>query len=94
MIYLKYFESKNSIWLAITSDYEDDEYIYFDAWETNNEDEDGEVIAKIDINKEKIIYIDDRAKIDNYAQEEIRNVINTYFTPEKRLEISIRKYNL
>lgn len=92
--YIKCFEMYKSVWTAINSDYEDDNFIYLDAYKTYNDNEEGKVIAKIDKNTEEVIYLDKRAKTDSYAQEEIENIIDEYFTPEKKLEISSRKYNL
>lgn len=97
MKHLKYFESKNRIWSSwssIDSDYDYDDYVYIDAWETNGVNDNGDVIAKINKDTEEIIYLDNRAKKDSYAQEEIKKVINSYFTPERRIEISSKKFNL
>lgn len=41
-----------------------------DAWLTNNENEEGKVIAKIFVDGEKgTVYLDEVAKTDSYAQE-------------------------
>jgi len=92
MKYLKYFEN-DSIWSNIDI-FNTDTYIYIDSWLTRNVDEEGIAIAKIDKNTEEIIYIDNRAKTDEYAQKEIKIAFDEYFTPEKRLEIAANKYNL
>lgn len=42
----KIFENSNSVWRTINYDYIDDDYIYFDAWKTEDDNEEGDVIAK------------------------------------------------
>ena len=65
-----------NIWSEIKTGYTDDEtgITTVDAWITGNDDEDGKVIATID-DKGNVTYIDERAKSDAYAQEEIQAAI-------------------
>jgi hypothetical protein len=46
-----------------------------DAWETDRDDEEGEVIAKIHLDTREVEYIDPDAKYDDYAQEVIQEVL-------------------
>lgn len=64
------FEYK-PIWSQINSDHEDDDKIFIDAWLSDDDNENGVVIAKVDINTNEVIYFDERAKTDKYAQEVI-----------------------
>lgn len=59
-----------NIWGEIRWDYLDD-IITIDAWLTDDDNEEGRVIAEIEADGE-IIYKDDRAKTDAYAQEIIK----------------------
>jgi hypothetical protein len=59
------------IWAEIKNDFEDDGEIYIDAWKTEDDNEDGRVIAKVKANGD-VEYIDERAKTDMYAQEMIK----------------------
>lgn len=60
-----------SKWIEIRNDYFEDNKLFIDAYLTNNNDEEGSVIAKIDVNTKEIEYLDEDAKTDNYAQEVI-----------------------
>ena len=54
-----------------------------DAWVTNDYNEEGTVIAEIDLAEKQVYYIDPDAKFDNYAQEVIKEVIeNGYMLTE------------
>ena len=89
----KIFEHYDSIWAAINYDYIDDDYIFFDAWETEDDNEDGEVIAKIDIISGNVLYIDNRARNDKYAQEVIKDaIIDTL--PQLQFEKNVDRYNI
>ena len=44
--------------------------------ETKNPNEEGSVIAKIDLTTYEVEYLDERAKRDPYAQEMIRETIS------------------
>ena len=46
------------------------------VWKTENPNEEGSVIAKIDLATYKVEYLDERAKRDPYAQEMIRETIS------------------
>lgn len=60
----------------IRADYYDEKEkkYYIDAWETDNDNEEGKVIAKID-NKGSIEYLDKRAETDPYVQEVVAEVL-------------------
>ena len=60
-------EQQENIWGEIRWDYLDD-IISVDAWLTADDNEEGKVIAEIEADG-KVIYRDDRAKTDRYAQE-------------------------
>ena len=68
---------ETSKWAEIRADYYDDEEEkqYIDAWETDDDDEEGSVIAKIDLASGEVEYLDDDAKSDPYAQEVIKEMI-------------------
>lgn len=55
---------------------EEDHKVYIDAWKTKNPNEEGSVIAKIDLTTYEVEYLDERAKRDPYAQEMIRETIS------------------
>ena len=46
-----------------------------DAWKTDRDDEEGEVIAKIHLDTKEVEYLDPDAKHDDYAQEVIQEVL-------------------
>lgn len=58
-----------SKWLEIRAEHYEDGKLFIDAWQTDDDTEEGSVIAKIDINTKEIVYLDKDAKIDEYAQE-------------------------
>ena len=58
-----------SKWSEIRNDFFEDNKLFIDAWVTDDGDEEGTVIAKIDVNTKEIEYLDEDAKTDNYAQE-------------------------
>ena len=68
---LSKFENGGRIWSEIRADFEDDGYIFVDGWLTENDDEEGKTIAKINIKSDEVMYVDERAKNDSYAQEVI-----------------------
>ena len=59
----------SSIWGEIKADFYDEEEkkLYVDAWKTEDDCEEGIVIAKIDFDG-NIEYLDERARTDSYAQ--------------------------
>lgn len=66
-----------SIWSEIRDTFEDDGILHIDAWKTEDEEEDGRTIAKINIQTGAVEYLDERAKTDYLAQETIEfNVHN------------------
>lgn len=69
---------KKSKWTEIRCDFFDEEEKYWlvDAWKTGDDNEEGEVIAKISEAGE-VVYLDEEAKTDKYAQEVIEERICT-----------------
>jgi hypothetical protein len=66
-----------SKWAEIRNDFvcEDSHKIYIDAWLTEDDNEEGIVIARIDMDTKNIEYFDDEARTDDYAQEVIKETI-------------------
>jgi hypothetical protein len=65
-----------SIWGEIRNDFEDDEgIVHIDAFLTDDDMEEGKVIAKVNSKTKEVEYIDERAKTDPYAQEMIRELL-------------------
>lgn len=76
----------NSKWAEIINDYKEEDnfsgleegikaIISIDAWETDKDEEEGNVIAKVVVTKHNeifVIYIDNGARLDEYAQEKIK----------------------
>ena len=54
---------------------DEEERWYVDAWFTDDDNEEGIVIAKIDLENKKVEYLDTNAKSDDYAQEVINDVL-------------------
>ena len=74
-----------SKWAEIRSNYydEEEEKQFVDAWLTDNDDEEGTVIAKIDLATKTVEYLDADARYDEYAQEVINEVLeNGYVLTE------------
>lgn len=67
-----------SKWSEIRNDFhdEDEKTVYIDAWLTDDDNEEGEVIAKINYQTKEIEYLDEDAKNDKYAQEVIKEVLS------------------
>jgi hypothetical protein len=63
------------IWSEIRNDFESDGIVFIDAWVTNDANEAGKTIAKIDKTTKKVEYIDKRAITDTYAQEIINQTL-------------------
>lgn len=56
--------------------FDDEEEKWFvDAWLTNEDNEEGTVIAKIDLATKAVEYLDDEAKTDEYAQAVIQEFL-------------------
>ena len=70
-----------NIWSQINNEYEHDYELHIDAWESDDENENGKVIAKINTITKEVTYLDERAKSDGYAQtiinESIRDMRET-----------------
>lgn len=68
-----------SKWTEIRNNFCDEEEgkVYIDAWKTCNENEEGKVIAKVDYKTKEVDYLDDAAKTDGYAQEVIKEVLDS-----------------
>lgn len=66
-----------SKWAEVKSDYfDEDENIWcVDAWLTDDGNEEGKVIAKVNPNTKTVEYLDVDARYDDYAQEVISEVI-------------------
>lgn len=66
-----------SKWKEIKNSFidEDENVVCIDAWKTNDENEEGKVIAKVDITTKEVTYLDESAKTDRYAQEVIKDAI-------------------
>ena len=62
-------------WAEIRTDYEDDFFRRVDAWKTDDDNEEGEVIAQVDMLTGRIVYINLLARIDEAAQEAIRSLV-------------------
>lgn len=73
-----------SIWSQINNEFEHEFELHIDAWETDDDNESGKVIAKINTQTKEVTYIDERAKSDEYAQtiinESIRDLKETQRT--------------
>lgn len=67
-----------SKWAEIRNDFvcEDSRKIYIDAWLTEDDSEEGVVLARIDISTKNIEYFDDDARTDTYAQEVINETLS------------------
>jgi len=71
-----------NIWLQINNEYHDESTnrVLIDAWETEDDNEQGKVIAEIDQTTGEVFYNDDRAKTDELAQEKIIEIVNDIYT--------------
>lgn len=52
-----------------------DTYVTIDAWLTEDDNEEGKVIAKVNCGTKEVEYFDEDAKTDAYAQEMINEVL-------------------
>ncbi|MFA5420253.1 MAG: hypothetical protein WC341_17500 [Bacteroidales bacterium] len=64
-----------SHWSEIRNNFEDDGIVYIDAWEDDDDDSAGKVIATVNKTTRKVVYKDKRAKTDKYAQEVIADTL-------------------
>jgi len=68
-----------SIWSEIRNDFIDDQGIaHIDAYLTDDDMEQGKVIARVDTETGEIMYCDERARTDSYAQEMIKEILTDY----------------
>ena len=51
-----------------------------DAWVTDDDNEEGVVIAKVHLDTKQVDYLDPDAKTDEYAQEVINEVLENSYT--------------
>ena len=67
-----------SKWMEIRCDFfdEEEEKYCVDAWMTDDGNEEGTVIAKIDLAAKTVEYLDEDAKTDEYAQEVIKEMLD------------------
>ena len=69
-----------SKWREIRNDYvDDDNVLYFDAWLTDDDNEEGRVIAKLNLDNMMLEYLDGHARKDYYALECIDESIEEYY---------------
>lgn len=74
-------EEKSSKWSEIRCNYFDEEekkYIV-DAWKTCDDNEEGLAIAKIDLADKTVVYLDEDAKTDGYAQTIINEMLQNEY---------------
>ena len=63
--------------------FDDKDYWYIDAWTTDNDNEEGEVVAKVSKKTKKVIYNNNLAKTDKKVQEIIKKICNNQVKPMK-----------
>lgn len=75
----RYQKDKPSKYAEIRSNHtdENEQVTYIDAWKTDNDNEEGTVIAKIHHDSKEVEYIDPDAKTDRMAQEEIQSILTS-----------------
>lgn|GEM_PF-2886903 len=64
-----------SNWVNILADFDCKDYIIIEAWETIHHSDDSKIIALI-YDSGEVVYKDNKAKTDKYAQYVINNVLN------------------
>ena len=66
----------------IRANYYDDEEEkqFIDAWLTADDNEEGTVIAKVDLATKEVEYLDPDARYDSYAQEVISEVLENGYS--------------
>jgi hypothetical protein len=64
-----------SIWGEIRNDFQDEDIVYIDAFLTDDDNEEGKVIAKVNVRTKEVQYLDQRARDDSYAQEMIQDCL-------------------
>lgn len=69
-----------SKWSEIRNDFVDsDNIMYFDGYLTDDDNEEGKVIATLNLNNMMLEYLDDDARTDELAQEWIDDAISCYY---------------
>ena len=65
------------MYAEVRNDYYDSEEgkVFIDAWETDDGDEEGSVVAKVDVATKGVEYLDPAARTDPYAQELITDAL-------------------
>ena len=78
-----------SKWAEIRNDFvcEDSHKIYIDAWMTDDDSEEGIIIARIDMDTKRIEYFDEDAKFDDYAQEIINETLSEIDNGYYKMEV-------
>lgn len=87
------YDRTASIWSELRNDFEDEGIVSIDAWITGDDNEGGEVIAKVDVRTKAVEYLDDRAKTDSYAQEMIAETLLLMYEDFSDAEIKEWKKN-
>jgi len=64
-----------SIWGEIRNDFQDGDTVYIDAFLTADDNEEGKVIARVNVRTKEVQYLDQRARDDSYAQEMIQDCL-------------------
>lgn len=66
-----------SKYAEIRNDFYDEEEknVYIDAWFTEDDNESGVVIAKVNYKTKEVEYLDNDARTDEYAQEVIKETL-------------------
>lgn len=66
-----------SKYAEIRNDFYDEEEknVYIDAWFTEDDNEEGTVIAKVNYKTKEVEYLDNNAKTDKYAQAVINETL-------------------
>lgn len=66
-----------SKWTEIRCDFYDneEEKWFVDAWLTDDDNEEGTIIAKIDLGNKTVEYLDADARYDEYVQEVIKEML-------------------
>lgn len=65
-----------NIWSQINNEFQEENIIFIDAWLTSDDNENGNVIAKVDIVTGEVEYLDERAKTDPYAKGVIQDTLS------------------
>jgi hypothetical protein len=72
---LSNIKARESQYAEVRSNYEDDEYVYIDAWKTDKDNEEGKVVARVHIDTGKVQYLNEKDKYDTRVNEEIKQVL-------------------